>query len=89
MWRIPSLLHPIVSHILLFLIIARGGRWLNPTLLSYEDFKLLHLTLLKLNNLLSLSVDAVIGVQLLLQLDDSLISLVKPRRQCNHDIPLF
>ena len=80
-----------VSHKIVFLAIDILWilRYLSATLILDELGKLFDSIVLDLHALLSVSVDAIVGFQLFLQLDDSLISLVQSASQSNHDVSLL
>ena len=65
-------------------------RWYLPTtLLPDIALQLLDPQLFALNTRLSLKQNLVVSIQLLLQLNDILISFVKSRCQSNHDVSLL
>jgi len=68
--------------------VSRAGG-LHLAYLSYEFLELLHAEHLLINDLLGVLVNPIVCVQLLLELDDSLIPLVQPRSQCDHDVSLL
>ena len=77
---IPSILHvPYPHKVVLLGIKANLGHWyLSLTFVLYELLKLIDAIVFELNALLSLAVDPVEGTKLLFQLDDCLVTLIKP-----------
>jgi hypothetical protein len=77
-------------HLLFPAIHANLTIWhLSTAVILNKLLQLFNSHILKLYIRLSLSIDAVISLQLLLQLNDSFISLVEPACQCNHDVSLL
>lgn len=64
-------------------------RHVAATLVPDVALQLLDARLLALDARLCLKGDAVVGVQLLLQLNDGLIALIQARSQSNHDVSLL
>ncbi len=64
-------------------------RWFNLADLPYELLKLLNARLPDLNELLCVFVNAIVRVQLLLQLNDRLVAFIESRGKRNHDVPLL
>jgi len=74
-----------------FLAIHEVGalRHLPAALFSDEGLQLVDPEVLDFHALLHVVVNAVVGLHLLLELDDSLVSLVQSGRKCDHDVSLF
>ena len=66
-----------------------GAGWLHLACVSDELLELLDADKFLVDDLLGVLVDAVVGVELLLQLDDRLVTLVQPRGQGDHDVSLL
>lgn len=64
-------------------------RWLHLALLFDEVLKLEHPRLFDFNDLLSVLMDSIIGVELLLKLDYGLVALIKSACQSDHDVSLL
>ncbi len=64
-------------------------RRFNLADLPYELLELLNARLSDLNELLCVLVNAIVRVQLLLQLNDRLVAFIESRGKRNHDVPLL
>ena len=77
-------------HLLFPAVHANLTIWnLLVAVILYELLELFNSHIFKLYICLSLTIDAIIGFQLLLELNNGFISLIEPASQSNHDISLL
>lgn len=77
-------------HLLFPAVHANLTIWnLSVAVILYELLELFNSHIFKLYISLGLSIDAIIGFQLFLELNDGFISLIEPASQSNHDISLL
>jgi hypothetical protein len=65
------------------------GWWLLAAIIFDKLLQLLNTIVFKFDILLSFPIDSIVGIQLLLQLNNGFVPLVKPTGQSNHDVSLF
>jgi hypothetical protein len=63
--------------------------WFNLANFADEVLKLLYSGLSYLNKLFSVLVNAIVRIELFLELNYGFVALIQARRQCDHDIPLL
>ena len=62
---------------------------LLATIVFDKLLELLYPVIFEFNVLLCLSVDAIVGIQFLLELDDCLVSFIETACKSNHDVSLL